>query len=355
MMRRRLLLGTAAALPAVRVGASTPRQIRLIVPFPPGGTMDAQARLFQPLLAAQLGAQVIIDNKPGGGTVIGTQEAARAPADGSVILMVANSFTINPTLHGNLPYDIFRDFTPIALTSEIPHALVVNAAVPVPDYATFIDAARARPGSLSYASYGTGTSNHLNTELLARRAGVEFTHVPYRGMAQWFPDLLQNRVQFILANLPEVVPPVREGKLRALAVAHDARVPSLPDTPTLAELGIPLTSNSWFGIVAPAGIPAATRDALQVAFVGVLGDAVLRARLDEMWIAPIGGDGTRLGDLLRREFADLCGGDPAVGRDAALTVPRRPVPPTAPFAPLRSRPSPAGRPVPAAAVRLRGP
>lgn len=303
-LRRRTLLAAGLAAPVSLARANPlPRQIRLIVPFPGGGTMDAQARLFAGPLGERLGTQIIIDNRPGGGTVIGTQEAAQAPADGSTILMVANSFTINPTLHGNLPYDIFRDFAPLSLTSVIPHALVVNPAVPARDFAEFVALARARPGGLAYCSYGTGTSNHLNTELLARRIGAELTHVPYRGLVQWFPDLLQNRVQFTIANLPEVVPAVREGRLRALAVAHPERVPALPGTPTLAEAGVPgLTSNSWFGIVAPAGTPPASRVALEEGLRATLARADVRSRLDELWITPLGASAAELRALLRSEF-----------------------------------------------------
>jgi tripartite-type tricarboxylate transporter receptor subunit TctC len=303
MASRRALLAAPLALLAVPALAQA-RQVRLIVPFPGGGTMDAQARLFAPGIALALGATVIIDNRPGGGTVIGTQEAARAPGDGNTLLMVSNSFTINPTLHGNLPHDIFRDFTPLALTSVIPHALVVHPDVGAADFAGFVAAAKARPGALAYASYGTGTSNHLNTEILGRRIGAELTHVPYRGLAQWFPDLIQNRVQFTIANLPEVVPAVREGKLRAVAAAQADRVATLPGVPTLAEAGVPgLTSNSWFGIVMPAGAPAPVVQALQSAIQAGLARTTVRARLAELWIEPLSGSGDELATLLRSEHA----------------------------------------------------
>lgn len=298
--RRAAATASFALLAAPALRAQSARPLRLLVPFPAGGTMDVQARLFAPLLAERLGVNVVVDNRGGGGTVIATQEAARAPLDQPTLLMVANSFTINPTLHGNLPYDIFRDFHPVALASVIPHALAVHPSVPARDVREFLELARARPGELSYASYGTGTSNHLNTELLAQRAGVSFTHVPYRGFVQWFPDLLQNRVQFTIANLPEVVPPGRDGRLRLLAVAHDARVPALPDTLTLAEAGAPpIVSNSWFAFVVPRNTPEELRARIEAALLDLLRLPAVTSRLEELWITPLARDGQHLANFLR--------------------------------------------------------
>ena len=300
-----LLLAAPGLLPARPLSAQPSRPIRLIVPFPGGGVMDVQARLFGHHLGAALGGAIIaIDNRPGGGTVIGTAEGARAPPDGSTLLMVANSFTIAPALSGNLPYDVQRDFVPLSLTSIIPHALAVHPDLPAQNMAEFIAHARTVPGGLSYASSGTGTSNHVNTELLARRIGARFVHVPYRGFVNWESDLLQNRVQFTLANLPSVVPAAREGRLRILAVAHTARVAALPQTPTLAEAGVPgVVSNSWFGIVAPAGVPAEICARLEAAIRGTLARADVRARLAELWIEPIGSDAETFRRFIASEIA----------------------------------------------------
>lgn len=266
--------------------------------------MDVQARLFAPHIGAALGGvPVAVDNRPGGGTVIGTAEAARSPADGSTLLLVANSFTITPSLTPGLPYDVQRDFVPISLTSISPHALAVHPAIPARNLAEFIALARAAPGALSYPSPGTGTSNHVNTELLGRRIGASFVHVAYRGFVNWEADLLQGRLQFTLANLPTMLPAAREGRLRILALAHTTRLAALPDVPTLTELGVPLVSNSWSGIVAPSGVPAEVLLRLEAAIRAAMARDEVRARLAELWIEPIGSDAETFRRFIAAELA----------------------------------------------------
>ncbi|WP_203072056.1 Bug family tripartite tricarboxylate transporter substrate binding protein [Falsiroseomonas ponticola] len=247
----------------------------------------------------------VVENKPGGGTVVATQEVARAPATPPPLLMVSNSFTINPSLHASLPYDIFRDFRPVALAAAIPHVLVVSPAIPARTVAEFLALARARPGEFHFATPGIGTSNHLNTELFARRSGASFTHVPYRGFAQWFPDLLANRVQFVIGTVTELIGPARDGQVRILAVAQDARLPSLPDVPALGEDGGPaVASSSWFGFVAPASVPAATRDRLEAAMLDSLRVPEAVRRLQEMQIMPAPRGGDAFAAFLREEHAN---------------------------------------------------
>ncbi len=306
--RRSLLAAAAAALPATALaqgsggGAGSGRPLRILVPFPGGGVMDAVARLFAPTIGTELGTSIVIDNRPGGGTVIATQEAARAAPDGRTVLMAANSFTINPSVHRTLPYDIDRDFVALTQVAVIPHMLVVHPSVEVSDLAGLIERSRRLPGTISYASYGPGTSNHLSTELLKARTGADFTHVPYRGTGQWLPDLLAGRIQMTLAILPDVVPSVREGKLRALAVAHSSRVAAAPDVPTFDELGFPgFFSNSWFGFLAPAGITPTERARLADALRAPLAQADVRARLAELWIEPLGTSPEEFAALLRNE------------------------------------------------------
>lgn len=302
MILRRSLLAAALPLPALAQGSARP--VRILVPFPGGGTMDLVARLFAPTIGQRLGAPIVIDNRPGGGTVIATQEAARAAPDGTTLLMASNSFTINPFIQRSLPYDAERDFAALAHVAVLPHMLVVHPSLGVRDLAGLVALSRSRPGGLSYASYGTGTSNHLSTELLKSRTGGDFTHVPYRGSGQWLPDLLEGRVHVVLGILAEVVPPVRDGRLTSIAVAHGARLAAAPDVPTFAELGMPdFASNSWFGFFTHAGVAEAERRRLEEAVRAPLALPAVRQRFAELWIEPTGQGGADFTAFLRAERA----------------------------------------------------
>lgn len=306
VLLRRTLLAGAAALPGAAWGQAggAARPVRIVVPFPGGGTMDLVARLFAPILSAQLGAPIVVDNRPGGGTVIATQEAARAVPDGTTLLMAANSFTINPFVQRSLPFDAERDFAPLAHVAVLPHMLVVHPSLGVRDLRGLIALSRSRPGGISYASYGTGTSNHLNTEILKARTGADFTHVPYRGSGQWLPDLLEGRVQMVLAILPEVLPPAREGRLVPIAVAHESRLAAAQDVPTFAESGITgFASNSWFGFLTNAAVPDAQRARLSAALRAPLDAPEVRSRFAELWIEPTGMDAATFGAFLQAERA----------------------------------------------------
>lgn len=295
-------LASLAAPAALAQGAGL---LRVVVPFPPGGSADFQARLLGGMVADRLGLTVVVENRPGGGTIIATQEVARAPANPPTLLMVANSFTITPSLRADLPYDIFRDFHPVALAAGIPHVLVVSPAVPARTVAEFLALARAQPGALHFATPGIGTSNHLNTELFARRAGVTFTHVPYRGFAQWFPDLLANRVQFVIGTVTELIGPARDGQVRILAVAQDTRLPALPEVPALGEGGGPaVASSSWFGFVAPTSVPAAMRQRMEAALLDALRAPEALGRLREMQITPMARDAAAFAAFLREEHGN---------------------------------------------------
>lgn len=285
-------------------GSGGPRPVRLLVSFPAGGTMDVVARLFAPTISARLGVPVLVDNRPGGGTVIATQEAARAAPDGTTVLMAANSFTINPFVQRNLPYDAERDFAPLAHVAVLPHMLVVHPSLGVRDLRGLVELSRSRRGGLTYASYGTGTSNHLMTEILASRTGGQFTHVPYRGSGQWLPDLLEGRVDMVLAILAEVVPPAREGRLTPIAVAHTARLAPVPEVPTFGEQGVEgFASNSWFGFLTNAAVPEGQRTRLSEALRAPLALPEVRQRFAELWIEPTGLDEAAFAAFLRSERA----------------------------------------------------
>lgn len=305
-MFRRSLLAAIAALPNVAwaQAGGAGRPIRIVVPFPGGGIMDLVARLFAPTISAQLGAPIVVDNRPGAGTVIATQEAARSAPDGTTLLMAANSFAINPFVQRSLPFDAERDFAPLAHVAMLPHMMVVHPSLRVRDLQGLVALSRSRPGGISYASYGTGTSNHLYTEILKARTGADFTHVPYRGSGQWLPDLLEGRVQMVLANLPEVLPPAQEGRLVPIAVAHEVRLAAAPEVPTFIELGVAgFISSSWFGFLTNAAVPEAQRARLSEALRAPLAVPEVRNRFAELWIEPTGMGAAAFGAFLQTERA----------------------------------------------------
>ena len=270
--KRTLMRATAGALlllaaPLSMAQAWPARPIRLVVPFPPGGLIDNMARLVGSRLAQELGQPVVIDNKPGAGGNVGATEAARAPADGYTLLMASPALTISPAIYKNLPYQPSQ-LAPVALLGRVPNVLLVNPASGIGKVQDLVSRAKAKPGQLNYASNGNGTSLHLSAELFKRRSETFITHVPYRGAAAAITALLSGEVDMMFDNLPSAIGQIQAGKLRALAVTTAQRSTALPDVPTLAEAGMDgFNVSAWFGVAAPAGLPApvATRlaDALQ--------------------------------------------------------------------------------------------
>ena len=270
--KRTLMRATAGALlllaaPLSMAQAWPARPIRLVVPFPPGGLIDNMARLVGNRLAQELGQPVVIDNKPGAGGNVGAAEVARAPADGYTLLMASPALTISPAVYKNLPYQPSQ-LAPVALLGRVPNVLLVNPASGIGKVQDLVGRAKAKPGQLNYASNGNGTSLHLSAELFKRRSETFITHVPYRGAAAAITALLSGEVDMMFDNLPSAIGQIQAGKLRALAVTTAQRSSALPDVPTLAEAGMDgFNVSAWFGVAAPAGLPApvATRlaDALQ--------------------------------------------------------------------------------------------
>jgi tripartite-type tricarboxylate transporter receptor subunit TctC len=262
MQRRDLLLGAAAAaLPlwplASQAQAWPAKPIRLIVPFPPGGTTDVVTRLIATELTKSLGQPVVVDNKPGAGTVLGVDLAAKAPADGYTLATVANSFCVNQTLVKNLPYDGLRDLRPVGLMGMSEHVLATHPGSGLKTVADLIAAAKKQPGKLSYASFGAGTSAHLAGAMLEAQAGIEMIHVPYKGQAPALNDLIGGQVTVMFGNWPEFRQHVQSGKLVALGMATARRSPLAPQIATLTEQGLPIESNSWNGILTRSGTPDA--------------------------------------------------------------------------------------------------
>ena len=259
-----LLLGASmVALAAFAFGqapaAYPTKPIRLVVPFPPGGATDILAREVAKHLTDAWGQSVVVDNRPGAGGNIGSELVAKSPPDGYTLEMgTVGTHAINTSLYSKMPYDHIKDFVPVILVAGVPNVLEVNPSVPVNSVQELIAYAKANPGKLNFASSGSGTSIHLSGELFKVMAGVQMTHIPYKGSAPALADLIGGQVQLMFDNLPPSLPQIKAGKLRALAVTSATRAPALPDVPTVAEAGLPgFEASSWFGVLAPAGTPPA--------------------------------------------------------------------------------------------------
>lgn len=235
------------------------RAIRLVVPFPAGGTTDILARDVAKRLTETLGQSVVVDNRAGAGGNIGSDIVAKSAPDGYTLLMgTVGTHSINPSLYTKMPYDHVKDFAPVVLVAGVPNVLVVYPPLPVNSVADLIKLAKAKPGTINFASSGSGTSIHLSGELFKTMAGVDMVHVPYKGSAPAVTDLMGGQVQIMFDNLPSSLQQIKAGKLRAIAVTSLKRAPALPDVPTIAESGLPgFEASSWFGVLAPAGTPPA--------------------------------------------------------------------------------------------------
>jgi tripartite-type tricarboxylate transporter receptor subunit TctC len=257
------------------------KPVRLVVPFPAGGTTDILARAVAQKLSEAWGQQVIVDNRPGAGGNIGSDLVAKSKPDGYTLLMgTVGTHAINPSLYKNMPYDHVKDFAPVILVAGVPNVLVVNPSLPVHSVPELIAYAKANPGKLNFASSGNGTSIHLSGELFKAMTGVEMTHVPYKGSAPALTDLIGGQVQLMFDNLPSSLPFIKAGKLRALAVTSGARAAALPDLPTLAESGLPgFEASSWFGVLAPAGTPRDIVAKLNGAIAGWLASPEAKEKL----------------------------------------------------------------------------
>jgi tripartite-type tricarboxylate transporter receptor subunit TctC len=253
-----------AAMAALALSTATHSQttfpnkpVRIVVPFPAGGTTDILARAAAQKLSETWAQPVIVDNRPGAGGNIGAELVAKAPPDGYTLLMgTVGTHAINSSLYPKMPYDHVKDFVPVILVAGVPNALVVHPSLPVNSVQELIAYAKANPGKLNFASSGSGTSIHLSGELFKVMTGVQMAHIPYKGSAPAVTDLVGGQVQLMFDNLPSSLPFIKAGKLRALAVTSAARSPALPDVPTIAESGVPgFEASSWFGLLAPAGTP----------------------------------------------------------------------------------------------------
>jgi tripartite-type tricarboxylate transporter receptor subunit TctC len=301
---RRALLALALTATASWPARAQGKPLRIVVPFTPGGSTDFLARALAPKLAAALGVNVIVDNKPGAGGSLGAGEAAKAEADGSTLLMGhIGTLGVNPSMYPKLPYDPLTSFTPVAYVARVPNVLVVNAVSPHRTLADLLAAARARTGGLTPSSGGKGRAAHITFEYLKLRAKVFLLHIPYRGTAPSVTDLLAGQVDCTFTGSPAVLPHIRSGRLRALAVSSPQRLAALPDVATVAESGIAgFEADQWYGLVAPAATPAAVVARLNAEVNKALALPDVAQQLATEGAQPMPGAPQVFGELIRREI-----------------------------------------------------
>ena len=304
-LRLILTLLTLVYIPTAAAQAYPSKPIRFIVPFPPGGGNDTMARTFGQKMTEGLGQQVVIDNRAGAGGNIGAETAARALPDGHTIFLGGvGSHGINPNLQTKLAYDPIKDFSPISLIASAPLVIVVPPSLPVKSINDLIQLAKTRPGELNYASSGSGTIAHLSAELLNSMAKIKLEHVPYKGTGPALTDLLGGRVQVMFNSAVSILPQVRSGKLRAIAMTALKRSAAMPDLPTVAESGVPgYEAASWYGVLAPAKTPRAIIARLNNEIVRIAQSADVRERLAADGAEPVGNSPEEFSAYIKRELA----------------------------------------------------
>ena len=297
-----LLLCVVAAQAFAQAYPSKP--VKMIIPYPPGGGNDTLGRLFAVKLGERIGQPVVVENRPGAGTLIGTEAAAKSTPDGYTILLSSiATHALSPNLYSKVPYDPIRDFAPITLLGIAPTVLVVTNDLPAKDLAELVAAAKAKPGALAYASGGNGTPPHINGEVFKSVAGVDLLHVTYKGGGPALVDLIAGRVQVMLDTAASAMPHVRGGKLRALAITGPKRSSEYPDLPTFAEAGLPqYDTNAWYSMHAPAGTPPEVVRRLNAELVASLKDADVQARFKQLSTEPVGNTPEEFAAFVRAEL-----------------------------------------------------
>ena len=297
-----LFVGTTLSMGAGAQGYPT-KAIRVVVPFPPGGGTDIIAREVTQKVAAATGWTFVIDNKPGAGGNLGVDAAAKAPADGyTLVLGQTSNLAINPTLYAKMPYNPQKDLAPIVLVANAPLVMVTGVGSPYKTLADAVNAAKAKPGGVNFASPGNGTVAHLTSELFQRAAGVKTQHIPYKGAAQALTDVISGTVELYMSSVPTLLGQIKQGKLRALAVTSDKRVDDLPDTPTINESGYKgFNAVTWFGFLAPAGTPPEVLKLLNAEFNKALQQPALRKKLGDEGADPAGGSAEQFATLIRED------------------------------------------------------
>jgi tripartite-type tricarboxylate transporter receptor subunit TctC len=311
------LLALVAGIGAAYAQDMSARPIRLLVGFPPGGPLDIVARALAPGLSEALGQTVVVENRAGASGVVACEAVARAPADGSALILQGVTHALLPALRKDLPYDTARDFTAVGIVGRGGLIVAVPASLPATSLASFVALAKAQPGGFAYASSGSGTSPHVAVEMLKRAAGIEMTHVPYKGSAPAIADLVAGRVQMMMDVVPTALPLVKGGQLRALAVTGSRRLPDLPDVPTIAEAGFPSADLvTWWGVFGPAGMPASTLSTLNAAIGRTASSPAFAARIAALGGEAASGSAAEFDALVRADLVRFA----TIVRDAGIRV-----------------------------------
>jgi tripartite-type tricarboxylate transporter receptor subunit TctC len=293
------------AIPTAHAQGYPTKALRFVVPFPAGGPLDISARAIGQKLTEAWKQPVIIDNRPGAGGNIGADNVAKSAADGYTLLMGAvSTHAINPSLYSRMPYDAMRDFAPITLVTTVPNVLVVHPSLPAKNVRELIALAKARPGQLNFASGSTGSTGHLAGELFKAMAGIDMVHVPYKGAAPAVTDLIAGHVSIMFDNLASALPQIKSGRTRALAVTTLSRSAMVPELPTIDESGLKgFDLSTWFGVFAPAGVPASTLGALHREITRALESVDLRNRLAAIGAQPTPSTPEAFAEFIKAEHA----------------------------------------------------
>lgn len=280
------------------------KPIQLVIPFPPGGATDVIGRLVGKKLGDKLGQTVVIDNRPGAGTIVGAGFVSKAAPDGYTLLASSGTtFTVNPAIHAKLPYDPVKSFEPIGFAGRTGLILLANKDVPVSNLKQLVAAAKAQPGKYTYGSFGTGTTAQFAGEMLFNLAGVKLLHVPYKGSSPAMTDLIGGQIPFTVDTVAAAIPQVKSGKVKAIAVTTAKRSTLLPDVPTAAEAGYPgIDADTWLALVAPRGLPADVKQKLERALGEVMADPDTRKQLQNAGFEPLEGNGAAVSALIAKEL-----------------------------------------------------
>jgi tripartite-type tricarboxylate transporter receptor subunit TctC len=301
---RSLLLVLAAALAAPAFAQSFPtRPIRVIVPYTPGGITDVVTRLTAQDMARTLNTNVIVDNRPGANSILGVEIVSKAAPDGYTLGTVIAAHAANPTLYPKLPYDSIKSFEMVSLLATAPLIVCATNSLPVSNVKELVDLAKARPGQFAFASSGIGAAAHLTTELLMLTTGIKMNHVPYKGTAPALQDLIGGQIQIMMDTPSSMLPQVRAGKIKALAMASEKRVAVAPDLSTMVEQGVPVVGGTWVGMLAPAGTPKDVMAVLSKAAQAAIQKPELRERFVQLGIDPVGSSSAEFTAFLKAEIA----------------------------------------------------
>ena len=298
-----LAVGTAAAAQDKAASSYPTKPIRFIVPFAPGGGLDITARLIGQKLTDKWGQSVVVDTRPGAATIVGTEIASKAVPDGHTVLMITTTFAINPSLYPKLPYDPRKDFAPITQLNSQPNILVVNASAPAATVKELIALAKGKPGELTFATPGSGSAPHLSAELFKRTAGIDITHVPYKGIPPAITDVIGGRVTMLFTTTISAAPHIKGGKVKALAITSAKRLDTLPDVPTIGETLKGYQAEAFQGMVAPAGVPRAIVEKLAHEVAAIVRDPEIAKTFAASGAIAVGSTPAEFGAFLKAEMA----------------------------------------------------